>query len=161
MFDFLKRITGHHDRLEGAAKKLSGERLVKILCGADIWLLAEMQSEGLDPTESTQEEILAEMERSAKELSEMDEFRPLIYLRDGTDCLPFFSSQKHLHAFIGEYSKSRNKMFPFQAFQIKGSMLADQIQPDRVLVLNDCSPNERLLSQSELIALQQHGNEFE
>ncbi len=149
VFDFLRKISRRRNALENAARRTSGHAFVQAIGIADVFVIASMQSEGLDPTTHTPEELLAEAERVGRDLSEQKEFWPLVYDRDGTSCLPFFSSPRHCQTFIGEFSKSRNRVFGFQVLGVKGSVIASCARGVERVVLNDWSPEQRPLSDEE------------
>jgi hypothetical protein len=149
MFDFFRRVFRRRNALENAARRTSGHAFVHAIGIADVFVIASMQSEGLDPTMHTPEELLAEAERVGRDLSERKEFWPLVYDRDGTSCLPFFSSPHHYQTFIGEFSKSRNRVFAFQVLGVKGSAIASWASGVERVVLNDWSPEQRPLSDEE------------
>ncbi|MCI0334292.1 MAG: hypothetical protein L0228_13820 [Planctomycetes bacterium] len=150
MRNFLRRLIGSGDPLADAGRRHCGEAFVHAVEAADIFVLAAMQSEGLDAATFTQEQLLAEIERSARDLSErQDGFEPFVYRRDGVSCLPFFSSQEHCEVFCGEYSKLRNRVLPFQVLGIKGSVLAVCSSSVERLILNDWTADERPISAEE------------
>lgn len=123
---------------------------------SDVFVIAAMLSEGLDAATFTQEDLLAELERVARDLSEREDgFDAFTYERDGSSCLPFFSSQGHCQIFCSEYAKRANRVFPFQVLGIKGSLLATCSRGVERLILNDSTPDERPLSDSEKRLLQE------
>ena len=74
---------------------------------ADVFVIAAMQSEGLDAVSRAGNKLLAELERVARDLSDRENgFQVFVDERDGTSCLPFFSSLKQCQTFCGEYSAS-------------------------------------------------------
>jgi hypothetical protein len=154
MFGFFRNLFGRRDSLANAARRASGSDLVEAIGVADVFVFAMMRGEGLDAATFTQEELLAEIERTARELDEREEFEPFIYERDGASCLPFFSSQDHCQIFAGEYSKSRNRVFGFQVLEVKGSVIASCARGVDRIVLNDWTPDERPLTEAEKRLLQ-------
>jgi hypothetical protein len=113
-------------------------------------VLAALQSDGLDAATLTQEGLLAEIERAAKDLSERDGFDPFLYRSEDTRCLPFFSTAHHAQTFCGEYSRERNRVFPFQTLTVRGSVLASLLPGCDVLVLNPWSADEYVLSDIDI-----------
>lgn len=155
MFGFLRNLFGRRDSLANAGRRTSGSELVKAIGVADVFVFATMSSEGLDPATFTQEELLAEIERTAREFDARKEFEPFVYERDGASCLPFFSSRDHCQIFAGEYSKSRNRVFGFQVLGVKGSVIASCARGVERVVLNDWTSDERPLTDEEMWLLQE------
>ena len=120
-------------------------------------VLAALQSEGLDAATFTQEDLLAEIERAAKDLSERDNLEPFLYRSGDTRCLPFFSTGDHAQAFCGEYSKERNRVFPFQSLTVRGPVLASLLPGCDVLVLNPRTADEYVLSEADMRLLRELG----
>lgn len=120
-------------------------------------VLAALQSEGLDAVTFTHEDLLAEIERAAKDLSERDSFEPFLFRSGDTRCLPFFSTADHAQAFCGEYSKERNRVFPFQTLTVRGSVLASLLSGCDALVLNPRTTDEYVLSEADLRLLDETG----
>jgi hypothetical protein len=123
--------------------------LIRTLLEAKVIVLAALQGEGLDPATLTEQELLAEIERAAKDLRERDSFEPFLYRSGDTLCLPFFSSSKHAETFCGEYAKERNRVFPFQTLTIRGPVLASLLPAADVLVLDPKTADEYVLSDAD------------
>jgi hypothetical protein len=151
LLKFLRKLVGRRDALVDAGRRTSGADFVRAVGSADVFVIAAMQSEGLDAATFTPEQLLAELERVARDLNDREGgFEVFIYERDGTSRLPFFSSQDHCQTFCGEYSKRANRVFPFQALGVKGSVIASCSKGVDQLVLNDWTPDERPLSDEEM-----------
>jgi hypothetical protein len=101
-----------------------------------------MQSDGIDPKGMTKEQLLAEIERAARDLNERQGFQPFVYEAAGRRRLPFFTTAAHAQTFAGEYSRQRNRVYPFQLLTVKGSLLAKLWPACDVLVMNDRSADE-------------------
>jgi SseB protein N-terminal domain len=155
MFRFLHKLFRRRDALAEAGRRTSCDAFVQSIGAADLFVFAAMRSDGLDAATFTQEELLAEIERTALDLSEREEFEPFIYQRDGETCLPFFSSPNHYERFVGEYSKSRNRVFGFQVLGVNGGVIAKCAKGVERLVLNDWTSDERPLSDDERRLLQE------
>ena len=151
MLNLLRKLIGRRDPLAEAGRRTSGAEFARAVEAADVFVIAAMQSEGLDPNTLTQEQLLAEIERVAQDLSDRQGgFEVFIYERDGASCIPFFSSQDYCQTFCCEYMKRANRVFPFQILGVKGRTIATCSRGVNRLVLNDWSPNERLLSDEEM-----------
>ena len=143
MFGAIRRLFGNSDTPAPASSTQSAELLLRQLGQLQIYIIAEMQSEGIDPAGLTKEQLLEEIGRAAKDLNERQSFRPFIYeAADGQRRLPFFTDMQHAEVFVGEYSKQKNRVFPFQMLGIKGSLLGQMIPACDVLVMDDQSPDE-------------------
>jgi hypothetical protein len=151
MLKLLRRLVGRGDALVAAGRRASGADFVRAVLSADVFVIAAMQSDGLDPATFTPEQLLAELERAARELGDRERsFEVFKYEQDGASCLPFFSSQGYCETFCGEYSKRANRVFPFQLLGVKGSTVASCSSGVDRLVLNDWTPDERPLSDEEM-----------
>ena len=150
MRHFFQSLFGSSDRLSDVGKRSPGEAFVNAITAADVYIIAAMQSDGLNAETFTKEELLAEVERAARDLHERRSgFEPFVYQRDGVRCLPFFSTQGLCEVFCGKYSKRRNRVFPFQVLKIKGIGVAQCSSAADRIILNDSTPHERLLSDEE------------
>jgi hypothetical protein len=102
----------------------------------------------------TQEQLLAEIERAARDLNEREDgFAPFVYERAGRRRLPFFTSNDHAQTFVGEYSKEHDRVYPFQMLGGSGSVLAQLLPACDDLVMNDRSPDEHVLSPADSDAI--------
>lgn len=77
-----------------------------------------------------------------------DGFAPFVYEQEGRRRLPF------AQAFVSESSKERNRVYPFQSLGVRGSLLAQLLPACDLLVMNDRSPDEVVLSGSDSAARQ-------
>ena len=121
----------------------------------DIFIIAAMQGDGIDPKGMTKEQLFAEIERAAKDLSEDKYPETFVYERNGQRRLPFFTSNDYAQTFVGEYSKERNRVYPVQLLGVKGSLLAQVLPACDVLVMNDRSADEVELSEDDAAAIRQ------
>jgi hypothetical protein len=126
------------------------EGLLGELAASTVWLFAAMDGDGLDPRSMSTEELLAELRRAAEDLARRQEFSPFVYEKDGQRRLPFFTSEEHSQVFAGEYSKERNRVYPFELLGVKGALLPKLSALSDVLVMNDRSPDEVVLTPEEL-----------
>ena len=158
MLNVFRKLVARRDPLVAAGRRNTGADFVRAVGAADVLVIAAMQSEGLDAATYTPEQLLAELERAARDLNDRaDGFEVFVYHRDGRSCLPFFSSQEHCKIFCGEYSKRANRVFPFQVLGVKGSVVAACAKNIESAVLNDWTPDERPLSDAEMRLLQEIG----
>ncbi len=115
MAGLLRKLFGSRPTVEQLASGGDREAFLRALGETDIFVIAAMEGDGLDPSAMTKEQLLAEIERAAKDLNErQDGFAPFVYERNGRRRLPFFTSNDHAQTFVGEYSKERNRVYPFQ-----------------------------------------------
>jgi len=156
MHHLLRKLLGRRDPLVAAGRRSSGAAFVRAVGTSDVFVIAAMQSEGLDAATFSPEVLLAELEHVARDLSEREDgFEVFTYERGGRSCLPFFSSQGHCQTFCGEYSKLANRVFPFQVLGVNGSDLATCSRGVEQMILNAWTPDERPLSDSEKCLLQE------
>ena len=130
---------------------------VDAFLNSDVIVMAAIQGDGIDPSQSTQEQILAEIERSARDLAEDKEREPFVYVRDGVTRLPVFTSMENAQRFCGEYSRQRNRMFGFQTLQVSGHTVRGLIPACDMLVLNDGCADECELSEADIELLHSAG----
>ena len=154
---FLRNLFGRRPpAIEQLARGGDREAFVRALGGSDVFVIAAVEGDGLDPSAMTREQLLAEVERAAKDLAEPEGgFEPFVYERGGRRRLPFFTSNAHAETFAGEYSKQRNRVYPFQLLGVKGSLLAQLLPACDELAMNDRTAAEVLLSDADLAALRQ------
>ena len=63
------------------------------------------------------------------------------------------TTSEHAQAFVGEYSRRRNRVYPFQLLTVKGSLLAKLWPACDVLVMNDRSADEVELADDDVATL--------
>jgi hypothetical protein len=122
---------------------------------ATILVISATVSDGIDARSMTQEQLLAEI-RQALERDKQNRqkgYGLFVYAAEGRRRLPFFTSNEHAQKFCGEYSKERNRVFPFMVLQTKGTVLG-KIVPSScdLVIMNDKSADQRTLSPDELVA---------
>ncbi len=154
MFRALAKLFGKRDRLSALSGQADRRAFIRALVEADVIVLAALQSEGLDAATFTQEALLAEIERAAKDLSERNSFEPFLYRSGDSQRLPFFSTPNHAQIFCGEYSKERNRVFPFNTLTVRGSVLASLLPGCNSLVLNPRTADEYVLCEADVRLLQ-------
>jgi hypothetical protein len=157
VFRALGKLFGKRDRLSALSGQPDRRAFIRALVEADVTVLAALRSEGLDAATFTQEALLAEIERAAKDLSERDNFQPFLYRSSDSQRLPFFSTPGHAQTFCGEYSKERKRVFPFQTLTVRGSMLASLLPGCDALVLNPGTADEYVLSETDIRLLHEAG----
>jgi hypothetical protein len=153
----LAKLFGKRDRLSRLSRQSDRRLFIRALVEADVIVLAALQSQGLDAASFTQEDLLAEIERAAKDLSERDNFDPFLYGSDNSQRLPFFSTSAHADTFCGEYSKERKRVFPFQTLTVRGSVLASLLPGCDAIVLNPRTADEYVLSEVDVRLLKGAG----
>ena len=155
MFRTLAQVFRKRDRLSALSRQTDRRVFIRALVDADVIVLGALQSEGLDAASFTREDLLAEIERAAKELSERESVDPFLYRSGDTQRLPFFSTQDHVQAFCTEYSRERDRVFPFQTLTIRGAVLASLLPKCDALVLNPRSASEYVLSEADMSLLRE------
>jgi hypothetical protein len=155
MAGLLRKLFGSRPTVEQLASGGDREAFLRALGETDIFVIAAIEGDGLDPSAMTKEQLLAEIERAAKDLNErQDGFAPFVYERNGRRRLPFFTSNDHAQTFVGEYSKERNRVYPFQLLGVKGSLLAQLLPSCDNLAMNDRTEAEVVLSEADVSAMQ-------
>lgn len=150
----LRKLFGKPEQLARLAREGDRDAFLRKLADADIFVIAAIERNGLDPSTMSKEQLLAEIDRATKGLNEpQDGFAPFVYEREGKDRLPFFTSNGHAETFVGEYSKERDRVYPFQLLGCKGSVLAQLLPACELLVMNDRSPDEVALSDGDMTAM--------
>ena len=156
MARLLDKLLGRRSSIESLATGSDRDAFLRQLGMTDIFVIAAFQSDGLDPSAVTADELLAEIEAAAKDLSEREEgFLPFVYEREGRLRLPFFTADDHAQTFVGEYCKERNRVFPIQLLGVKGSVLVQLLPSCDDLVMNDGTCAEYVLPQADVVALRQ------
>ena len=126
MTAFLRKLFGKARSSTPASTQTHRDAFLRALGEQDIFIIAAMQGDGIDPEGMTQEQLLAELERVARDLNDREAFAPFVYERDGRCRLPFFTSSDRFQAFANEYTRATNRCYPFQLLGVKGSLLAQR-----------------------------------
>lgn len=153
MAGFLRKLFGKGTTSQSAAPPGNREAFLRQLGEQDIFVIAAMRGDGIDPNGMTREALLAEIEGAAQDLNESEGFEPFVYESKGQRRLPFFTSNDYAQTFAGEYSKERNRVYPFQLLGVKGSILAQLLPACDVLVMNDRTAEEVELSENDVDAI--------
>lgn len=157
LFRTLAKLFSKRDQLSVLSRGTNRRSFVSAIIVSDVNLLAALQSEGLDADALTQEDLLAEIERSAKDLDNRNNFETFHYMQNDVRCLPFFSTMEHAQKFCGEYSKERNRVFPFQMLGVRGSVLTTQLPYFDKIILNPRSADEYILTEADMKLLEEMG----
>lgn len=131
-----------------------GEAFVRGLGDGALFVIGATACEGIDPNGLTGDLLLAAI-REALERDEQRQqvgYEPFTYATPtGERRLPFFSSQKNAERFCGEFSKERDRVFPFMVLETPGTFLGKLAAAEGpIVVLNDKSPDQRVLTPGEL-----------
>ncbi|MFO0918548.1 MAG: hypothetical protein U0872_09570 [Planctomycetaceae bacterium] len=156
MVGFLRNLFGKPSTVEQLAQSGDREAFFRKLGDSDIFVIAATEGDGLDPSNMTEEQFLAEIERAAKELNERQEgFAPFVYDRNGRRRLPFFTSNTYAQVFAGEYAKERNRVYPFQLLGVQGALLVQLLPACDELVMNDRTKMEFTLSDADVAVMKE------
>jgi len=130
------------------------DAFLRTLAAQDLFVIAATQSEGIDANALTRENMLAVIRAALERDRENQKTRYslFVYEEGGRRRLPFFTDGEHAQTFCGEYSKARNRIFPFMVLQMKGQLLGKAFSSCDVVVMNDKSQDERNLSADEIAA---------
>jgi hypothetical protein len=139
----------------GPAPPGAGEEFLQQLATKPVFVISETLSEGINASSMTQEQLLAEIRQALErdKANRQKGYGLFVYSASGQRRLPFFTSNEYAQTFVNEYSKERNRFFPFMVLETKGTFLG-KIAPSScdVVVMNDKSADERVLSRDELAA---------
>jgi hypothetical protein len=97
--------------------------------------------DGLSP-DLTQEELLEQIKRAAKDLSGREQFTPFRQLREGRNSMVVFTQQRFAEGFAHAYVRRVKRIMPFQALTVQGSVLAPAFGDVDTIVLNPDSKQE-------------------
>jgi SseB protein N-terminal domain len=107
---------------------------------------------GLDPN-VTQDQLLAHIKKSAKDLSGREQFVPLCDTHEGRKRMLLFTQQ----AFAQEYAQARvretKRIMPFEVLTVEGRVLAPTFRNADSVALNPGSKSEYELSAEDIAAL--------
>jgi hypothetical protein len=95
MAGFLRKLFGKSPAAQPASLAADRDAFLRQLGEQDIFVIAAMQGDGIDPKGMTKEQLLAEIERAAKDLNEDKAREPFVYEKDGQRRLPFFTSNDY------------------------------------------------------------------
>jgi hypothetical protein len=152
MFGAIRKLFSKAGR-SSESQLAPADDFVRNLVESDILIIGGMQSDGIDPKGMTPDQLLAEIRRAAEDMSEDKDRAPFVYLSEGQLRMPFFTTNDHAQEFAGWYSKMRNRVYPFQLLGMKGVVLAQLLPACDVLVMNDRSRDELVLTADQLNAL--------
>ena len=152
---FSIRVLSTIRNLFGRPKPAADEAWLRQLGETSIFVISATLSEGIDASTLTKEQLLAEIRQALERDRENQQkgYRLFIYDSAGQCRLPFFTSNDHAQKFCGEYSKERNRCFPFMVLQTKGDFLGRVVPAScDVVVMNDKCDDERVLTEAEMSA---------
>src|SRR5688500_14808914 len=118
MFRFRRKIFTRRPIGTLGASPADRDEFIRELAASEIRVFAAMDDDGLDPGTMTKEQLLAEIERKATDLSEDKGFPPFVYEVDGVRRLPFFTSQKLAEMFVGEWCREHDRVYGFQVLGV-------------------------------------------
>lgn len=150
MFGNLLKRLRKPERVAKSSLESQRDSFLREIGERDLLVIVAVQSSGIELEGLTQESLLAEIERAAKDLSERQEFQPFMYERDGRSCLPFFTTTGHAEAFVGECCRAQNRLIPMPMISIRASMLVTLLPACDLLVMNDASDDEIVFSDEDL-----------
>ncbi len=146
---FLSRLFGARDPLLRLAQGADRRAFVRALGESDVTMLGALTHPGLPADGLTPEAVLAMTEEACKKLSDAEKIEPFTYGRDGRECLPVFRTSDRAQAFVGAYSKEKNRVFPFQVITLLGRSIVDPIAGCDRVILNDGSEDACELSSED------------
>jgi len=143
------------DDLARLARGADRARFLQRIGQSEVQVIVAPDGDGLDPHAMTREQILAELERAAKDLNERtDGFAPFVYEHDGRRRIPFFTSDAHAQTFVADYSRELGRVYPFQLLTIRGTLLTRLAPACDEFAMNDRSPDEVILGDADRAAMQ-------
>ncbi len=104
---------------------------------------------GFDP-EISQEELLAQIRKCAKDLSERQQFLPLRILRDNRRVLLLFTDSNHAKPFVQHYVRQVKRVMPFEVIGISGDAALKLLNGIDSVIFNPNTAHERELSSQRL-----------
>jgi len=97
--------------------------------------------DGLSP-DLTQEELLEQLKRAARDLSGREQFTPFRQVREGRNAMVVFTQQRFVEQFAHACVRRAKRIMPFQALTVRGSVLARAFGDVDTVVLNPESKEE-------------------
>jgi len=101
------------------------------------------------PANASQDEILAQVEAAAKDLSESQGFQPFVYPDSGRRRMPIFSSDALATQFASWYALHTQRIIPLQVLGVEGSLIVPAFKDCDVVALNDRTKHEYLLTDQD------------
>jgi len=150
----LSRLTslfGIRDGVTRAAQGGDRARFAEQFACSTLYFLClpERFAAGL-PASATQQEILAQIEQAATDLSQSQGFQPFVYLSEGQRRLPVFSSNDLVAEFAKWYALHTQRIIPLQALGVDGATIVPAFKDCDVVVLNDRTKHEYVLSATDV-----------
>jgi hypothetical protein len=91
--------------------------------------------DGLVPN-VTQDELLAQIKKSARDLSGREQFMPLCDTREGRKRLLLFTQQSFVQEFAHTYVREIKRIMPFEVLTVEGRVLVPVFRDTDSVVLN-------------------------
>ena len=107
---------------------------------------------GLEPN-VTRDELLAQIKKSAKDLSGREQFVPLCDIREGRKRMLLFTQQTFAQEFAQAYVRETKRIMPFEVLTVDGRVLVPSFRNADSVVLNAGSRFECELSTEDMALL--------
>ena len=151
MFERLWHKLNGTDTLVEALRSSSDSRFVDTFQHSTIFFLHLPPGceNGFDPNIS-QEELLAQIRKCAKDLSERQQFIPLCIPRDDRRVLLLFTSSDHAKPFVQQYVAQVKRVMPFEVIGVTGEAALNLLHGVDAVVFNPRTADEHELSGQRL-----------
>jgi hypothetical protein len=101
----------------------------------------------------TQDELLAEIKKVARDLSGREQFVPLCDIREGRKRMLLFTQQSFAQEFAHTYVREIKRIMPFEVLTVEGRVLVPGFRDTDSVVLNAGSKLEYELSAEDVALL--------
>ena len=154
MFERLWHKVKGTDSLMEALRSSSDSSLVEAFQRSTVFFLHLPPGceNGFDPNIS-QEELLAQIRKCAKDLSERQKFVPLCISRDNRRVLLLFTESENAQPFARHYVQQVKRVMPFQVIGVTGEAAVKLLNRVYSVVFNPRTADEHELSSERLILL--------
>ncbi len=112
---------------------------------------------GLDPN-LPQDQLMAQIRKSAKDLSGREQFVPLCDTREGRKRMLLFTQQAFAQEFANAYVREIKRIMPFEVLTVEGKVLIPSFQNADSIVLNAGTKFEYELSLEDVALIRDRWN---
>lgn len=150
---FLDRLRASRHPLVQATRDPDRRRFARAFLDGDILVLSLPAGLALNPAELDEAKLLALVEAGARDMAERSEFSPFLYVGEGREYVPIFTSHALAEQFVKAYVVEANVIVPFQVLQVRGADLVAAVRDGPAVVLNDMSRQRYEFSAADVEAI--------
>ena len=145
MFRALTRLLLPGDPLLSAIDKRDADRILYIVGKRQFGVLGRLTSDGVDPFESTDEEVIEQIRTDVVSMSGDQPIEPMTVDHNGRMAVIAFTKPQFQMAYVEQLVLQLNRIVGVPAYEISGETLLGLLQADVDVLLDPGSKNQRVL----------------